>query len=362
MMIKQLFRSWNARNYMLLGCFIACIVGILIKFDYKFEFKPESEKRFVLEPFPWPSTLPLRNCHGSTRQGRRSEQETRKYRIRDQILYQEDRIGCHTNLKIPLFGRHDVRMGAVGVFDGHNGISASDVASRFLMQKFMLYLNNSIEPYSDLKEILKSSLVLAFNEIDTKYSEFASRLHRKAGSTAVVALVYDKHVLVANVGDSKAFLCYQKKISQEDGTVFLGGLRAKELTKDHNAYRLEEKARVEAAGGEFTFIHNYVPLLMGHFPITRAIGAVPMKRYGIIADPEVTDWLSLTSEDEFLVLASRGMFERSTPQAVCDFLNEVEDLSDPTSLAHQLTDKAYLEGSNDNLAVILVPLGSGDIL
>lgn len=61
----------------------------------------------------------------------------------------------------------------VVVFDG---FSPSDAASRFLLQKFMLQLNNSIEPYSDLKEILKSSLVLAINEIDTKYSEARTKL------------------------------------------------------------------------------------------------------------------------------------------------------------------------------------------
>uniref|UniRef100_M1C0H4 Protein phosphatase 1K, mitochondrial n=2 Tax=Solanum tuberosum TaxID=4113 RepID=M1C0H4_SOLTU len=91
--------------------------------------------------------------------------------------------------------------------------------------------------------------------------------------------------------------------------------------------------------------------------MTRAIGDVPLKKYGIIADPEVTDWLSLTSKDEFLVVASDGIFESVTPQAVCDFLNEVEDYSNPSLLAHQLIQKAYLEGSNDNLSVVLVPWG-----
>ncbi|MCD7461473.1 hypothetical protein HAX54_046190 [Datura stramonium] len=83
-------------------------------------------------------------------------------------------------------------------------------------------------------------------------------------------------------------------------------------------------------------------------------------RYGIIANPEMTDWISLTSKDEFLVVSSDGIFERLTPQEVCDFLNEVEDHSDPSLLAQQLIQKAYLEGSYDNLSVVLVPLGSRD--
>ncbi|XP_055824006.1 putative protein phosphatase 2C 76 [Solanum dulcamara] len=343
-MMKQQIRAWNVGNNMIFGFFIACIVGILIKFKYKLEFKPESTERFVIRPLPWPSSHPPRNCYWATLQGRRS------------VL--EDRVTCETNLKVPLFGRHDVRMGAVAVFDGHYGISASEIASKFLLQRFMLHLNNSIEQSSDLKEILKSSLLATINETDTEFSKLASKRHLKAGSTAVVALIYNNHVLVANVGDSKAFLCSQKIISHEDGAASLAGLRAKELTRDHNAYRLDEKARVEASGGVFTIIHNYVPLLMGHFPMTRAIGDFPLKRYGIIADPEVTDWLSLTLKDEFLVVASDGIFESLTPQAVCDFLNEVEDYSDPSSVAHQLIQKAYLEGSNDDLSVVFVPFGS----
>lgn len=62
----------------------------------------------------------------------------------------------------------------------------------------------------------------------------------------------------------------------------MAGLLAKELTRDHNAHRLDERARIEASGGVLKFIPNYVPLLMGHFPMTRAIGDVPLKRYNFL--------------------------------------------------------------------------------
>ncbi|XP_004242546.1 probable protein phosphatase 2C 51 [Solanum lycopersicum] len=124
-----------------------------------------------------------------------------------------------------------------------------------------------------------------------------------------VVAVFDGHigseVLVANVGDSKAFIC--------------SGKLAKELTEDHNADRLDERARVEASGGKFTFYTNYVPLLNGHFPMTRAIGDVTLKSVGIIATPEVTDWLNLTSKDEFLVVASDGIFESLSTKKFVSF-------------------------------------------
>ncbi|XP_060191045.1 putative protein phosphatase 2C 76 [Lycium barbarum] len=348
----------KACNIIIFGFFIACLVGIVTNFKVaksKTELEPESEEKLdeeilrMLRAIPNKTeSIPTQNCHFASSEGRRS--------------YQEDRVTCDLNLKIPLFGANgleEVRVGAVAVFDGHIGSAASEMASNIFLHKFLLKLNNSIEQSSNLKELLKSSLVTTINDIDAEFSEAAFKFHFYAGSTAVVALIYDNHVLVANVGDSKAFLCSQKKISQEAGTV---GLLAEELTRDHNAHRLDERARIEASGGVFKFVHNFVPLLMGHFPMTRAIGDVPLKRYGIIANPEMTDWRSLTSKDEFLVVASDGIFESLAPQEVCDFLN-VKDHSDPSLLAEQLIQKAYLEGSYDNLSVVLVPLGSwGDLL
>ena len=54
-------------------------------------------------------------------------------------------------------------------------------------------------------------------------------------------------------------------------------LSPKELTIDHTAHRDEERSRIEQAGGVIT---GYgLPLINGHFPMTRAIGDVPLKMY-----------------------------------------------------------------------------------
>ncbi|KAM3222936.1 putative protein phosphatase 2C 76 isoform X1 [Capsicum annuum] len=277
-----------------------------------------------------PSPIRTQNCHFATSEGRR--------------LYQEDQVTCDVNLTFPLLGSdglEDVKVGAVAVFDGHMGCVASEMAANGFLDKLMLKHNSSIEQSSNAKELLKSSLVTTIHDIDAEFSEVALENNIYSGSTAVVALIHDNHVLVANVGDSKVFLCSQKNISHEADAASLGGLFAKELTRDHNAHSSDERARIEASGGVFTFVRNFTPLLNGHFPMTRAIGDVPLKRYGIIADPEITDWLSLTSKDKFLVVSSDGILHRSTPQQVCDFLNEVEDHSDPSLLAQQLIQKAY---------------------
>ncbi|KAH0663490.1 hypothetical protein KY284_028421 [Solanum tuberosum] len=312
------------KRLIIYGFFFACIVGFLMN------NKPEPEEQIVVTNTTM-SSIPAQNCHFASIQGRRS--------------YHEDRVTCNVDLKIPRIGLNDgveeVKIGVVAVFDGHIGSDASEMASRVFLNKFLQ--KNYGYQNSNPKEFLKSSLVKTIEEIDAEFSKLALEYQLYSGSTAVVALIYNKkQVLVANVGDSKAFIC--------------SGKLAKELTEDHNADRLDERARVEASGGKFTFYTNSVPLLNGHFPMTRAIGDVTLKRVGIIATPEVTDWLNLTSKDEFLVVASDGIFESLSPKKVCEFLYEAEDHSDLTVLAQQIVQKAFLEGSTDNLSVVLVPL------
>lgn len=82
----------------------------------------------------WPSPSRSRTgdarCHAAALQGRRR--------------YQEDRLLCALDLRIPFPGKSgtkDVLVGIAAVFDGHNGAEASDMASRLLLDYFALHLN-----------------------------------------------------------------------------------------------------------------------------------------------------------------------------------------------------------------------------
>ncbi|KAG0464279.1 hypothetical protein HPP92_020348 [Vanilla planifolia] len=146
-----------------------------------------------------------------------------------------------------------------------------------------------------------------------------------------------------------------------------GGLRyyAKELTKDHHPSREDERDRVEAAGGhivEWAGVHR----VNGQLALSRAIGDLPFKRYGVISVPEVTDWQHVSKNDSFLIAASDGVFEKMTTQEVCEVLwNEKPGKSMMPSCMHSLSSScadcivntAFERGSMDNLAAVVVPLG-----
>ncbi|XP_010534300.1 PREDICTED: probable protein phosphatase 2C 51 [Tarenaya hassleriana] len=242
-------------------------------------------------------------------------------------------------------------------------------------------------------DILKEALVRAIRDIDAIFSQEAYRRNLDSGSTAAIALIADGQLLVANIGDSKALLCSEKFETPEEarasllklyreqrrnGNILPSTLRdlklkstngrvryhVKELTEDHHPDREDEKMRVEAAGGHVVEWAG-VPRVNGQLAVSRAIGDVSFKSYGVISAPEVIDWRPLVANDSFLVVASDGIFEKQSLQDVCDLLWEAKDPASSgkrlpphcsSSLADCLVNAAFEKGSMDNMAAVVVPL------
>ncbi len=59
------------------------------------------------------------------------------------------------------------------------------------------------------------------------------------------------------------------------------------LSEDQTPERPDEKARVEAAGGQVVWSKGY--RVMGALSMTRAIGDHILSPYGVIPDPEVSN-------------------------------------------------------------------------
>ncbi|CAH8349398.1 unnamed protein product [Eruca vesicaria subsp. sativa] len=246
-------------------------------------------------------------------------------------------------------------------------------------------------------DIIKEALLRAIHDIDATFTKEASNRKLNSGSTATVALFADGHLMVASIGDSKALLCSEKFETPEEARATLvklyrerrsnpdsssspsrfsdfklehsnGRLRliAKELTKDHHPNREDEKNRVEAAGGYVTEWAG-VSRVNGQLAVSRAIGDLTFKSYGVISAPEVLDWQPLLANDSYLVVSSDGIFEKLKVQDVCDRLGEVNNQTSygaglpsycSVSLADCLVNTAFDKGSMDNMAAVVVPLKS----
>ncbi|XP_076926753.1 putative protein phosphatase 2C 51 [Bidens hawaiensis] len=294
--------------------------------------------------------------------------------------YQEDRVACNLGIRLPLFGKDEMdeaKVDVLALFDGHGGIEASETAKQHLLDYFLVHviaggfkkasvLDNHHDLVSStqrshgvlvaiddktLHEILKEALLGAIRDIDWKFSMATYKKKYSAGSTAsVVLLLNDKELLVGNVGDSRVILC--------SGYAEL-------LTHDHHPDRDDERARIEGAGG---FVLDWdVPRVNGILAVSRAIGDVSLKRYGVIAEPEVVSWRNITAKDRYLVVACDGVFESLTPENVCQLIEDEDTQENVSSydrfpflpsfsLANCVVKTALERGSTDNLSAIVVPL------
>ncbi|KAL5209387.1 hypothetical protein ABZP36_005010 [Zizania latifolia] len=121
------------------------------------------------------------------------------------------------------------------------------------------------------------------------------------GSTAVVAVLGPRHVVVANCGDSRAVLCR--------------GGAAIPLSCDHKPDRPDEFERIHAAGGRVIFWDG--ARVFGMLAMSRAIGDIYLKPY-VICDPEVRVMERKDGEDEFLILASDGLWDVVNNEVACN--------------------------------------------
>ncbi|CAM9423220.1 unnamed protein product [Ectocarpus fasciculatus] len=188
-----------------------------------------------------------------------------------------------------------------GVFDGHgeNGEHVAAYTMREVPRRLELHPESIRDPVSALEDVfLDINSSLPKSGINAVFG----------GCTAVVALVRGPRVWVANAGDSRALVAGRGK----DGLVVARG-----LTRDQNPDSPGERERIEAMGG---FVSDpeeagasarvwldATKTLVG-LAMARSIGDLAVKRVGVIALPEVTEYV-LQPEDEFLVLASDGVWE-----------------------------------------------------
>lgn len=158
----------------------------------------------------------------------------------------------------------------------------------------------------------------------------------------------------ANIGDARAVL-------SRDG-------KAINLSKDHKVNREDEQARIKNDGG-------YIVLgrVLGRLAITRAFGdfeckdlevqnkdsgEVEIKSF-ILSLPEVREIQIDPREDQFIVLASDGLFDRFSSQEVVDIVNDKFSKyqpyeKNPQKVAHELVEETFGKGiGSDNVTILI---------
>jgi serine/threonine protein phosphatase PrpC len=195
------------------------------------------------------------------------------------------------------------------VFDGHGGPEVSHFCQKVFSAALLRSSHFQDGRYREaLEETFLMMDRLLANDPQTKLPGIRARRNHPSnvGSTAVVVLVTETDLFIANAGDSRAIL------SQKDRSIH-------HLSRDHKPELEEEGDRIRRAGG--FVMEGRVNSVLN---LTRAIGDLEFKRNSnlspedqiITSFPEVSTF-PLSEAVDFLIIGCDGIWESLPPQDMC---------------------------------------------
>lgn len=204
------------------------------------------------------------------------------------------------------------------VADGMGGHAAGDFASRYAISVVIDFIRKStvVNPIS----LLRRALVYASNELFKEADKDKDKMGM--GTTMVVAVIVDKKLYVANIGDSRLYLI------NDD---------IKQITMDHSLVEeLIRSGQLERNKGRNHPEKNI---------ITRAMGS---------RDEAMPDFFEIDiAEGDKILLCSDGLSNMVEDDEIRDIIQDNSSLDDAVS---SLISRANYYGGNDNISVVIVSI------
>jgi len=201
------------------------------------------------------------------------------------------------------------RTALFAVYDGHG--QGGELVSQYSLHE----IQRLLEKHPDFKQNTENAFKETFLKVDSSLKDECLIEPFYAGTTACVALLRDKKLVLSNAGDSRAVIARKKlEDGKDDGG---NSWEVIELTEDQNPDLPAEQARIERMGG---FVSpppepglssrvwldkewSQIGLAMA-----RSIGDHAVKPIGVIAEP-VVSFHDVNENDSFLILATDGVWE-----------------------------------------------------
>ena len=244
--------------------------------------------------------------------------------------YNEDRVSIIINMNKPkdfIKGKWP-KTSFFGIYDGHGGEGCSEYLRDNLHK---LICNNEKFP-EDIPGAIKLGISKAEQDFLNNYalSDNKEEIIDKSGSCAIIILIVDTNIYIANVGDSRCLL------SMDNGNKYI------EVTQDHKPNSPKEIIRIKKNGGNIyqsqtviTNTENFdlngkiligpYRVLPGRLSVSRTIGDAEAKivKFGgnpnvIICEPEIFFYDLKKENIDFLILGCDGIFDQMSNKEVLD--------------------------------------------
>ncbi|XP_074322632.1 putative protein phosphatase 2C 33 isoform X1 [Apium graveolens] len=191
------------------------------------------------------------------------------------------------------------------------------------------------DKHLDIVHTLKDSFLKAYKDMDEELKMYTNIDCFCSGTTAVTLVKQGKNLVIGNVGDSRAIMGTRAKdnsITAVQLTVDLKPNLPEEAKRIHRC-----KGRVFARPDELEVLRVWLP--NNDFPglaMSRALGDFCLKTFGLISVPEIF-YRRLTEKDEFVVLATDGVWDVLSNDEVVDIVASVPE--------HSLAARALVESA-----------------
>ena len=203
------------------------------------------------------------------------------------------------------------------VCDGMGGVRGGEIASHLATSTFIEKMKE--ETQRDALGALEDALSAANGAVYSAAEE--NEALRGMGSTMVAALVYERALAILNVGDSRIYLWHA-------GHLLL-------LTHDHSYVQaMVDAGKMSADEARYSLQRNV---------ITRAVGTRP----AVFGDVAYSSW----EEGDRLLLCTDGVSGVLSDADIAEVLSADMPIE---RAARELTEKAVLRGSEDNLTALLI--------
>ncbi|KAJ2379654.1 Protein phosphatase 2C 2 [Coemansia sp. RSA 2607] len=234
------------------------------------------------------------------------------------------------------------------VYDGHGGQLAAKFAGAQLHD---FIIKDSKYAAGDYEEAIKSGFLAA----DAHLRATPEMTNDASGCTAVSVLITkDGSIYCGNAGDSRCIISSKG--------------RAIALSHDHKPTDETEFVRITSGGGFVEFGR-----VNGNLALSRAIGdfefknnsSLPAEKQIVTAYPDVVKH-TISSDDEFIVIACDGIWDCMTNQQVAQFVHaKIVEGKKLDQICENMMDRCLASESElggvgcDNMTVIIVAILNG---